>query len=149
MSQYTLETLDGKLNLLSLFHTILGALVALFFCFPLIHVSLGITMLFNPMVFGSGQPDAPPPFMLPMMGGFFVAIGLMIVLFGWAMAVCIILAGQFIKHRKHRTFCLVIAGIECLFQPLGTALGIFSFIVLLKPEVQALFESSPEASRQD
>jgi hypothetical protein len=37
-------------------------------------------------------------------------------------------------------FCLVTAGLACLFQPVGLVLGVFTFLVLLRPSVKILFE---------
>jgi hypothetical protein len=42
--------------------------------------------------------------------------------------------------RRRRTLCLVTAGLTCASFPLGTALGIFTFIVLSRPTVKTLFE---------
>ena len=45
------------------------------------------------------------------------------------------LAGRFIALRRHRMFCLVIAGLICLWVPLGTALGVYTFVILTRPGV--------------
>jgi hypothetical protein len=37
------------------------------------------------------------------------------------------------------------AAIACLFMPLGTILGVFTIIVLIRPNVKALFEQSAPA----
>jgi hypothetical protein len=42
-------------------------------------------------------------------------------------------------HRKHYTFCLVMAGVECLFMPFGTVLGVFTILVLNRQTVKELF----------
>jgi hypothetical protein len=36
-------------------------------------------------------------------------------------------------------YCLVVAGIECIFMPFGTVLGVFTIIVLMRPSVRNLF----------
>ena len=36
---------------------------------------------------------------------------------------------------------MIIAGINCLGIPLGTTLGVFTFIVLLRPSVQHVFDT--------
>jgi hypothetical protein len=33
------------------------------------------------------------------------------------------------------------AGVACLFMPFGTVLGIFTIIVLVRPQVKALFDT--------
>jgi hypothetical protein len=37
------------------------------------------------------------------------------------------------------TFCLVMAGVACMFMPFGTVLGVFTIIVLLRDSVKELF----------
>jgi hypothetical protein len=37
----------------------------------------------------------------------------------------------------------VIAGINCIFIPYGTLLGVATFMVLVRPSVQALFAAVP------
>jgi hypothetical protein len=124
------------LKLLSIFHYIVGGLAALFSFFPVIHLILGILFLVAPHRMGGNHP--PPPFL----GWLFVLLGGGIMLMGWAFAVCVILAGRFIAKRRHYVFCLVIAGLNCLFMPFGTVLGVFTIVVLIRPSVKALFTPS-------
>ena len=48
--------------------------------------------------------------------------------------------------RKARVFCIVIACIELLAIPLGTILGVFTIITLVKPSVIELFGQSNSSS---
>ncbi len=66
------------------------------------------------------------------------AVHLLIVLV--VLAGFIAAAGYYLSKRQHYTFCLVMAGVECIFIPFGTVLGIFTIIVLARPVVKALFE---------
>src|SRR4051812_40953640 len=50
-----------------------------------------------------------------------------------------------IKERKHRTFSLVMAVVNCLCIPFGTALGVFTLIILQRPSVKALYFDSPKS----
>ena len=121
------------LRLLSIFHYVVGGLMAFFACIPIIHVVIGVLMLAG--AFGPGHGGPPPA-----VGILFVVIGGGIVLAGWTLAGLVIFAGRCLaQHRKH-TFCLVIAGICCLFMPLGTVLGVFTIIVLMRPTVKGLFQ---------
>ncbi|MDF1853761.1 MAG: hypothetical protein P1U85_23220, partial [Verrucomicrobiales bacterium] len=54
------------------------------------------------------------------------------------------------QHRSH-TFCLIVAGLECMLFPFHAILGIFTFILLLQPEGRALFgaTTSEEASKPE
>ncbi|HEX8244182.1 MAG TPA: hypothetical protein VF541_11815 [Longimicrobium sp.] len=127
------------LRLLAIFHTIAAVLTALFASIFIAHVVFGIAALRDPASFGGtdGPPDAA-------FGWIFVAMGSLAVLAGWALAVLIFLAGRYLRQRRHYTFCLVVAGLSCMIMPFGTALGIFSLIVLLRPTVKPLF-AQPEA----
>jgi len=131
-----------NLDLLAIFHYVLGGLTILVGFFPIIHVSLGIAMLCG--VF-EGDNDAPPAFV----GLIFVMIGGMIMLLNWAQGVLIIIAGRKLKAKRSRTFCFVIACLECLMMPLGTILGVFTIILLSKDDVKELFESNSGSYKND
>jgi len=44
-----------------------------------------------------------------------------------------------LRARKGRTFSLVVAAINCLHIPLGTVLGIFTILVLIRDSVRELY----------
>jgi len=50
------------------------------------------------------------------------------------------LSARFIKARRHRAFSLVVSGFNCLHMPLGTVLGVFTFIVLGRESVREIYE---------
>ena len=77
-----------------------------------------------------------------MMGWMFVIIGGLIILFMQIGAVLTFLNGRYLAARRKPMFCTVVAGIECLFAPLGTILGIFTIMVLQRPTVKVLFEAN-------
>ncbi len=119
------------LRLLSVFHTILAVIGALFACFPLVHVVMGLAMM------GGGSavaPGAPVGF-----GLLFAGMGMVAVCTGWALAICTFLSGRFIARRRRRMFSFVLAAILCAFPPFGTALGVFTLIVLNRDSVQRLY----------
>jgi hypothetical protein len=122
------------IRLLSIFHYILAAVAALFACCPFIHVTIGIALAFFPEKFAShGEP--PPAFV----GWFFIILGSMFIIFGWILAVCILVAGRFLARKVHYYYCLTMACVECVFVPFGVILGIFTIIVLMRPSAKALF----------
>jgi len=125
---------EEHLRLLSIFHYVVGGILALFACFPVVHLIMGILIVTETI---GGTPQGPPPFM----GWFFVLVGGMMILVGWTLAVCVIIAGRFLATRRRHLFCMVIAAIECLFMPLGTILGVFTIIVLSRESVKALFQA--------
>lgn len=128
---------EEHLNLLSIFHYVLAGIAGLFACFPLIHFTMGLVMIF----FGAaGAEEGSGPDVFPaIIGVFFVVFAGTFILLGWSLAVCVLLAGLNLSRRRHYMFCLVMAGISCAFMPLGTVLGVFTIVVLMRPSVKALF----------
>jgi len=126
------------LRLLSLFYYVNAGINALFSCLGLIYLVLGAVFLAYPGPFGT-DVNAPPAFL----GYIFMLIGAAFLLVGLAFSACLAFTGRFLSQRRHRVFCLVIAGINCLFLPYGTILGIFTFMVLMRPSAQALFATAP------
>ena len=125
---------ENHLGILSTFYYVVAALAGIFSCMPFIHITIGVAMLLG--VMDSSTGEAPPAFL----GWIFIIVGALVSLMGFAYTVMLILTGRFLKHRRHYTFCLVIAGMSCLFMPFGTVLGIFSIILLSKPELKAMFD---------
>ena len=58
---------------------------------------------------------------------------------GLTLAVLILAVGRSLSRRKRYNFCLVMACVECLFMPFGTALGVFTIVVLNRPSVKQSF----------
>ncbi|MEP2775780.1 MAG: hypothetical protein ABJQ29_04880 [Luteolibacter sp.] len=90
----------------------------------------------------SPAPVTPPaPFpneAMWIMIAFYLFFGVMILAF----CVCNVLSGMWIKKRKNRTFSFVVAAMNCIQFPFGTALGVFTFIVLARPTVQMSYEAN-------
>ena len=125
---------EQHLQLLTIFHYIVGGLTAFLACFPLIHLTIGLVMVFG----GFSSNQAPPAFVgwlfIILGGGFFIA--------GQSLAICIIIAGRFLAQRKRYLFVFLIACCECLFLPFGTVLGIFTIVLLSRESVKAAFDSA-------
>src|SRR5262245_9729409 len=132
---------EQQLRLLSIFHYVCAAIVALFACIPLVHLFVGLMMVFRPQSFGPGK-EQPPEFV----GWIFIGIGSTIILIGWTMAAVLAWAGRCLNRRVHYTLCCVAAGVACMFMPFGTVLGVFTLIVLMRPSVKALFDAQAKPS---
>lgn len=122
------------LRLLTIAHYAYSAIMALFACFPIIHLAIGVLMVAKPSIFGDAK-NSPPAFI----GYLFAILGGAMVLAGWTLAACSFAVGRFLARRKHYLFCLIVSGVNCMMAPFGTALGVFTLIVLLRPEVKAMF----------
>lgn len=76
---------------------------------------------------------------LRMVGGIFVGVASVMMIAGIALSSLIVIAGKRLAAHRSHTFCLVVAGLACLFMPYGTALGVLTILTLLKPEAKRLF----------
>jgi hypothetical protein len=129
------------LRLLAIFHYVGAGLAALFSLFPLLYTTIGAIFIFaarHPSAAGPKPGEELPP---EFLGWIFAVLGALLFLIGIAMAICILIAGRSIAHRKRYSFVLVMACIECLFNPFGTILGVFTIVVLPRESVKALFST--------
>ena len=122
------------LRLLSIFHYVVGGIAALFACFPIIYIAVGVLALYAP-----GSMDAEGDALPVLFGWIFIVVGGGLILVGWAFAVFTMIAGRYLARQTHYLFCMVMAAIECIFMPFGTVLGVFTIIVLSKPAVKKMF----------
>ena len=128
---------EQNLRLLSIFHYVVAGLAALFACFPIFHLVMGLVIVFAPQTFDSKGGEMLPP----LIGWFFVAFAATFIVMGWIFAGCVLAAGRCLAKRKHYMFCLVMAGVECVFFPFGTVLGVFTLIMLTQEPVRQLFNA--------
>ena len=128
----TVSSDKDTLHLLSIFHFVLAALVALMACIPLIHFTVGLSLIFG------GVAEEEP--VMGLMGGFFALIAGLIILVGWGIAYMIFLAGKNLDRQEKYQLCLVAGAVLCIFMPLGTILGIFTLVTLNSDSVKKLFE---------
>jgi hypothetical protein len=127
------EVLDLEhLRLLRIGFLIAGGANVFWALFPLIHVTMGILIMF-------GQFDGAADRGARSAGMVFVVIGLTFSIVLAAVAVMKFMTARAIANRRSRTFCLVTAAITCLGMPYGTALGVFTFLVLSRRSVIAQF----------
>lgn len=122
----------GHLRLLAILHYIYGGICIVFSSIFIIHVVLGAMMVRGAL---GGGANAPPP----AFGWIFVAMGSAAILLGWTLGVLVIYSGRCLGRQRYWTFSFVIACIICLSIPLGTALGVFTMVVLLRETVKPLY----------
>lgn len=118
---------EEHLKLLSIFYYIAAGLATLSVCFVAIQVVIGLSMYAE-----STMPSSNGSLMFIIFSGVLLIITALLTIGSF-------LTGQYLSQKKNRTFCMIIAGINCLNIPLGTILGIFTIIVLTRPSVVALF----------
>lgn len=137
------EDASKYLQYLSIGHYVLGGLVALFGCFPMIHLFVGIGLTTVGLT-SQQSTDAP----LGFVGPFFILVACALIGAFWTVAALVIATGRFLSQRKNHLFCLVVGFVECMiFAPIGTVLGVLTIIVLIDDATKASFmATSPGAS---
>jgi hypothetical protein len=125
------------LKLLAIFHFVGAGLAALGMLFLFAHYSFMHLFFANPKMW-EGQKGGPPPAeFFAIFQWFYVAFGLW-----FFVSLTLNLVSAFcLRARKHRTFSLVVAGINCVHMPLGTVLGVFTMIVLLRDSVREAYQT--------
>ena len=127
---------EEHLRLLSILYYVKGGLMACGTCFGIGYATIMGTVF----TAASQSNNGPPVFVGPLI---FVIVGFIMLLVA-ALAVLTIWAGRSLAQKKHYTFCFVMAAILCVVSiPLGTALGVFTMVVLLRPSVKQLFKGVP------
>jgi hypothetical protein len=124
---------EANIRTLSVFHYIVGALVAMssILALPLLLLAYPALLVFKQLNDSKTMPPA---------GGLVLLIPCVGLLIIWIYAALIFTAGRFLARRKHYLYCLVMAAVECIFMPFGTVLGIFTILVLMRDPVKQLFD---------
>lgn len=128
---------EDHLNLLSIFYFVSAGLS--FFGILILFVDYLFLGFFfsNPGFFGPQRGGRPPEAVMGMILLLYLFIGVFLVV----LAILNVMTGFFLRERKHRMFSMVVAAIDCLQFPLGTALGVFTIIVLTRESVRRLYET--------
>jgi hypothetical protein len=144
------RTDEDHLNLLSIFHLVWGLLGVLGLLGLWAHYHFMNTIWrIIPGQWQTTFDEAPvtplpvePSFPVDAVSGFFYFIYAAAAVFFVLDIVLNLMAWRHIKARRARTLTFVTAGFNCLAMPLGTVLGIFTFIVLLRPSVKRLYDTT-------
>jgi hypothetical protein len=128
---------------LGLANYIYAGLMALAGCFPLIHLSIGIAMLSGALPPPQTPPGGGPAPPMELIGGLFAGIASLLIVVMWLHAALTAFAGYCLRCHRWYTFCFVMACIECMNAPIGTAIGVLTIIQLVKPESRVLFGVEP------
>ncbi len=123
---------NDQIHLLSIFHFVLAALMLLGMGFLCLHYFVLHYIFFHPEIFKTNANFDAPKAIFSALIWFYLFIGFLLAV----ACAANILSGVFLLQRKSRMFSLVVAGLDCLQIPFGTALGVFTFIVLLRDSVR-------------
>lgn len=132
---------EENLKMLAVGFWVSAGMSAVFSLFGLFYMAMGL--LFSTFAGAAGAAasshgQAPPP----EIGWIFGFIGFMMFFFLAGMAALKARAAWCLKRRRSRLLCQIVAGVNCLFIPYGTALGVYAFTVLNRPSVAAEFEAA-------
>lgn len=134
-----LETKDAEhLRLVAVFHYVFSGFAVLGLGFLAMHYAFMSTFFDNPEMWKNTKGGPPPAEFFGIFKWFYLFFGAVVVLGGVANLV----SARCIQKRRARIFSLVLAGVNCTQVPFGTALGVFTFIVLLRDSVRSLYARS-------
>jgi hypothetical protein len=138
------------IKILAIFHFIVAGFALLYALFLLIYVIMGAAIwsggggfldggMYNNDLYGNGMmyPNEFPLRMFGMMITLIPAIFMVLIL---GFSTCLVIAGVSLLKKKNYIFCMVMAGVACLFIIFGTILGVFTLIVLAQPSSKELFQ---------
>jgi hypothetical protein len=128
---------EEHLRLLRIGYFIQGGATLVMCLFGLLYVFLGLFAFRSfPNTPGTSYPPVAMGYIFAWMGGLFTLAGV-------AFATLQFLTARALRLRRSRALCMVTAGLSCIFVPYGTALGVFTLIVLGRPSVRDSFNEGP------
>jgi len=130
------------LRQLTIFHFVSAGLGLAGLVFLALHFSIMQAVFSNPDLFKNSRGGPPAAEFFAIFRWFYAIGGT------WFLISSLVnlLSALYMRKRKYRTFSMVVAGFNCLYMPLGTLLGVFTFIVLGRDSVIAIYESSTASS---
>lgn len=134
-----------QMKVLSIFHYIVGALYGLYF------LVVGVTVVVTPMLIPTGPtsgPGAMPAGARQTMVLITGAMGGAIALVALVYTVMTIWSGICIAKRRRRHLSLVMASVNLLAFPFGTALGIFAFVLLRREDTVWWYAHGEQHARE-
>lgn len=125
---------EGDLRMLSIFHYVWSGFLMVFALFMFAYFCLGAWMATTQMPASGANPEALHTVegITLGIGGFFFVV--MMVLF-----VLHLMAAAGLRKRTRFVLIQVMSALMCTSIPLGTALGVWTFMVMQRPSVKGLF----------
>jgi hypothetical protein len=122
----------SQLSALAICHFVYGGLLVFGGFFGLVYAVLGMAIVHSP-------PRGPNA---ASIGYVFIYVGAFISLLVWTKAAAVIYSGVCLRRRRSMLYSFVIGCVSLIGIPFGTALGIFTIIVLSRPSVKALYDQA-------
>lgn len=132
------------LKILSIFYYVFAGFWAIPFLYGIFYTVIGL--VFGGILMSVNEPVRPgeprPEVVGGLIGGAFALIGIALSALSAAVAFVLYKTGRKLAGHEGYTFCFVIAVITCFVFPFGTALGVFSLVVLNRDSVKAIFQGT-------
>jgi hypothetical protein len=134
---YDQKKVDAKhIHLLMIAHFVYAGLAIIGIGFLFLHYTILSSVLDNPDIWKKPEStNMMPGEIFEIFQWIYLVIGAFCLITG----IGNLLSGIFLKMRKYRIFSLVVAVINCINIPIGTVLGIFTFVVLVRESVRELY----------
>ncbi|MGC3991049.1 MAG: hypothetical protein QM796_15495 [Chthoniobacteraceae bacterium] len=116
------------LRILTICHYVGAGLSVFGMGFLVLHYTIMQSFISNPKMMGNIESDPSPVEFFGVFKWFYLFGAVFLV----AYLVLNIISAICFGRRRHRGFSLVGAGLNCVHVPLGTLLGVFTMIVLLR-----------------
>jgi hypothetical protein len=140
---------EAHVKTLGILSFVLAGTSILGLAFIAFHYFFMSAMLNNPRIWAQIQAQAAHQHQAPVFDPrqfFHIFIWFYVVMGSWSVLSLIgnVAAGFCLLGHRARLFCLIVAGLNCVSIPLGTLLGVFTLLVLLRPAVAARFARRPD-----
>lgn len=132
---------EGSLRLLSIFFYILACMSGLAGCIVMSFALLGIAVM-------AGAVEGLPREIAMFLGLILVVLESIIAIIVWGLGLLETLTARSFATRSRYRFCCVMACLELLNVPFGTAVGIFAIVILSRPSVRALYDGNADRRRR-
>ncbi len=139
------HTNNEHIRLLSIFYFVFGGLSLFVSLILLVYMAVLGAIFTNPAVrdsIESSGTDMEVP--ITIVGSIFTGVIILVT----AIGILQIIAGFKLRKKTHRIFSLVMGIIALPSFPLGTALGVFTIVVLTRDSVIEMYNKQPELIRE-
>jgi hypothetical protein len=130
-----------RLKLLTIFYYVVAGIFVFLSLFGVLLLACGIGILTGAVPVKPTRPGEPDP--RGLVGGLLTGEGVLGFSVPMTYAALLAITGWLISRRRGYVFSLVAAGFACTSFPTGTLLGVFTFLLLLRPSVKALYYGPP------
>lgn len=129
---------ESNLKLLTIFQFIYTGFCGLGILFLIFHYRMmSYFMTQEELWTGEEQMPFDPAEFFDMFQGFYILFGIML-----AVGIAMNLASAiFMMQRRFRLYSVILGGLNCLWIPFGTLIGIFTIILLEKDGIKELYNS--------